>query len=47
MCSATMLAMLAFVAFQTGIANSIYFWVLWVAALVFNMNWWRKLETKF
>lgn len=39
MSNAFILAMLAMLAFNTQVDNSILFWIHWVAALVFNMNW--------
>ena len=44
MCNAIILAMLAMLAFHTEMENSVLFWIYWVAAIVFNMNWWRRIE---
>jgi hypothetical protein len=46
MCNAFILGMLAMLAFNTQMDNRVLFWIYWVAALVFNMNWWRKIEDK-
>lgn len=46
MCNALILGMLAMLAFHTEMDNGVLFWIYWVAALVFNMNWWRKIEDK-
>ena len=46
MCNALILGMLSMLAFHTEIENSVLFWIYWVAAIVFNMNWWRRIEDK-
>lgn len=46
MCNALILGMLAMIVFHTEIENSVLFWIYWVAAIVFNMNWWRRIEDK-
>ena len=44
MCNALILAMLAMLAFHTEMENSVLFWVYWGFAIIFNMNWYRKIE---
>ena len=44
MCNALILGMLAMLAFHTEMENSVLFLIYWVAAIVFNMNWWRRIE---
>lgn len=44
MCNALILGMLAMLAFHTEMENSVLFWIYLVAAIVFNMNWWRRIE---
>ena len=46
MCNAFILGMLAMLARNTETDNSFWFWIYWAAALVFNMNWWRRIEDK-
>ena len=46
MCNAFILGMLAMFALNAQMDNSVLFWVYWVSALIFNMNWWRKIEDK-
>ena len=46
MCNAFILGMLAMLAFNTQMDNSVLFWICWVSAIVFNMNWWKKIENK-
>ena len=46
MCNALILGMLAMIVFHTEIENSVLFWIYLVAAIVFNMNWWRRIEDK-
>ena len=46
MCNAFILGMLAMLALNTEVDNSVLFWIYWVAALVFNMDWWRKIEDR-
>ena len=46
MCNAFILGMLAMLALNTETDNRVLFWVYWVAAIVFNMNWWRKIEDR-
>ena len=46
MCNAFILGMLAMLALNTEMDNSFLFWVYWCAAIVFNMNWWIKIEDR-
>ena len=46
MCNAFILGMIAMLALNTEMDNSFLFWVYWCAAIVFNMNWWRKIEDR-
>ena len=49
MCNALILGMLAILSFHTEMENSFLsyvFWVYWVSAIIFNMNWWRRIEDK-
>ena len=46
MCNAFILGMLALFALNIEMDNSVLFWIYWVAAIVFNMNWWRIIEYK-
>ena len=44
MCNALILGMLTLLAFHTEMENSVLFWVYWGFAIIFNMNWYRKIE---
>ena len=44
MCNALILGMLAMLAFHTEMENSVLFWIYLVAAIVFNLYWWRRIE---
>lgn len=46
MCNALILGMLVLLAFHTEMESSVLFWIYWVAAIVFNMNWWIRIEDK-
>ena len=46
MCNVLIFGMLAMLDFHTEMENSVLFWIYWVAAIVFNMNWWRRIEDK-